>query len=453
MNSRHSLTAILLALAPTVPATADPCGMVPPIASARSIDRTGLQRTYVFFKDGVETIAIRPAFTGTTSEFGMLVPFPSPPSLKKAPDDLFEQIAAAADPPEVVVYPMRPGGGGGPSTPAASGGPAFVTGAKKNKAVVIVLNEEAVGQYQAVVLDAGSAAALKRWMDDHGFRFPDGMESVCQEYVDAGWCFVAIKARVGAAAAVEPRPGMRDAQLNLPPNTAFDGYVQAMSFRFEVDEPVIPMRLSAFNEGDLRNIVYVLTDQPVRIAGIDESAVKRQIDGRDLVRNVRSPLPVRVMGRSGPGTPGASPLPIRQQHDLSTRRDPFPKNGAARDQFTADLLAASTGRLLHDIEKKEKQLLNIGVALGLRPGDLDTLHRDALREEHDDLADDAFDALEEMTLTVIDGDFPRELIASTNLRLEPFEMKSRLNVAKEYDAKLHRPAPRHAGYVVRGALR
>ena len=42
---------------------ADPCGMVPPVAvtSSNAIARTGIQRTYVFHKDGIETIALRKA--------------------------------------------------------------------------------------------------------------------------------------------------------------------------------------------------------------------------------------------------------------------------------------------------------------------------------------------------------------------------------------------------------
>ncbi|MEK6234746.1 MAG: hypothetical protein N2C14_08540, partial [Planctomycetales bacterium] len=66
---------------------ADPCGMVPPIYSGQGspIIRVGEQATFVFYKDGVETFVIRPAFSGKVDEFGMLIPFPSPPALRKVP--------------------------------------------------------------------------------------------------------------------------------------------------------------------------------------------------------------------------------------------------------------------------------------------------------------------------------------------------------------------------------
>ena len=94
----------------------DPCGMVPPVYAGEGspITRQGLQKTYVFYKDGVETFVIRPGFKGKVDEFGMLIPFPTPPALRKVPDNIFEQIANAIDPPEIVIdlrpRPMVPPG-------------------------------------------------------------------------------------------------------------------------------------------------------------------------------------------------------------------------------------------------------------------------------------------------------------------------------------------------------
>ena len=85
-------------------ALADPCGMVPPISMTGPgvpITRVGPQRTYVFYKDGLETYVIRPGFRGNVEEFGMLIPFPSPPALRKVPDEVFAHVAAAVEPPEV----------------------------------------------------------------------------------------------------------------------------------------------------------------------------------------------------------------------------------------------------------------------------------------------------------------------------------------------------------------
>ena len=67
MRTRISLiTVLLVAGFASQRASADPCGMVPPIYTGQDVPltRVGLQQTYVFYKDGVETFVIRPGFTG-----------------------------------------------------------------------------------------------------------------------------------------------------------------------------------------------------------------------------------------------------------------------------------------------------------------------------------------------------------------------------------------------------
>ncbi|MCH7727144.1 MAG: DUF2330 domain-containing protein, partial [Planctomycetes bacterium] len=283
-----------------VEAKADPCGMVPPIYPGGQpvpLTRVGEQKTFVFFKDGIETFVIRPGFTGKVEEFGMLIPFPTPPAIRKVPDHIFSHVAAAIDPPEVVIdlrYRLEK---------SLTRRWRFTTNRQADgkleilkKDQVRVLREEAVGMYEVAVLEAGSAAALNRWMDDHGFKYPDGMDEPCSEYVDSGWCFVAVKTKVSDKKGTDPKPGQRKVDVGLPNGSAFDGYVQAMGFRFRVDELVVPMRLSAFNGGDLRNIVYLLTDKPRKIRSIPEEYVVRQISGEELFRNVTGPLPLRIIG-------------------------------------------------------------------------------------------------------------------------------------------------------------
>ncbi|MDG2186135.1 MAG: DUF2330 domain-containing protein, partial [Mariniblastus sp.] len=261
--------------------TADPCGMVPPIFTGPGspITRIGLQQTYVFYKDGIETFVIRPGFEGKVDNFGMLIPFPSPPALRKVPDNVFQQLANAIDPPEVVInlnVRKRMFFGGG--VPKTAMNDLRFKDVKKSE--VRVLKKEAVGMYEVAVLQAGSADALKRWMDQNKFVYPDGMDAVTEDYIEQKWCFVAVKTKVGNKDAVEPTPGQRQVDPALPKGSVFDGNVQGMGFRFKSDELVVPMRLSAFNPGELRNVVYVLTDQPKKIRSIPEQFVVRQVKGQ-----------------------------------------------------------------------------------------------------------------------------------------------------------------------------
>ena len=438
MTARLLALTLTLALLGVQPLAADPCGMVPPIfvqAGVIPIERIGLQKTYVFYKDGIETFVIRPGYRGNVDNFGMLIPFPRPPAIRKVPDNIFAHVAAAVDPPEVIVD-LRRGRMAFKSSrlPASNLGMAMEESDLRYDAVS-VLREEAVGMYEVAVLEAGSAAALKRWMTDHGFQYPDGMDDVCEEYVDIGWCFVAVKTRVGQKNGVNPHAGMRDIDSALPNGSTFDGNVQAMGFRFESDEFVLPMRLSAFNEGELRNIVYILSDDATRINHIPSQYVVRQITGSELYRNLTGPLPVRVLGGR------FSDIPGWRLDALRNERNPEPHNGLARDLFASDIQTVRSGQLLHDFEAYEKELLRIGERLGLRGPELDKYHERALADAREDALSDALEDLKRMTLTVVDGDFPREVIARENLTFASYTMWPWKNNPRNYNTRFFGPAP------------
>lgn len=426
---------------------ADPCGMVPPIYAGNQspITRIGLQKTYVFHKDGVETFVIRPGFSGDVDTFGMLIPFPNPPELRKVADNMFAQIANAVDPPEVVVdlrfrEMMRMRAGGAVPMMAAESALDF----KKSK--VSVLKEEAVGMYEVAVLQAGSAEVLKKWMDQNGYQYPDGMDNVTNDYVELGWCFVAVKTKVGQKSGVDPKPGQRKVKSELPSGSVFDGNVQGMGFRFKSDRLVVPMRLSAFNKGELRNVVYLLTDSPKKIRSIPEEYVVRQVSGKQLFDNVSNPLPLRIIG----GT--EKDIPQHQRATLPKRRDPTPKNGVAKDLFAADLLAVSTGNLSLEHEEEEKELLRIGEYFGLRGQAMDSENSLALADARKTTTGKGLEMLKGMTLTLVDGDFPREVIAKDNLTFADYSMPRSRNNNVSYDANAYGPGKKKDGVLKLGAI-
>ncbi len=426
----------------------DPCGMVPPIytGGGAPITRTGLQQTYVFYKDGVETFVIRPGFQGKVDNFGMLIPFPSAPALRKVPDNIFPHIANAVDPPEIQVFAGRWMLQQNQKADAQNGAAMPSQSLSLRRQEVRVLKEEAVGMYEVAVLQAGSSDALKKWMDKHRYKYPQGMDKVCEEYIGARWCFVAVKTRVGQAAGVQPKPGQRKLTDKMPSGSTFDGHVQGMGFRFKTDELVVPMRLSAFNEGETRNIVYLLTDSPKKIRAIPEEFVQRQISGANLIKNVTQPLPLRIVG----GT--EKDLQPWQIKELPRQRNPVPFNGFARQLFAADLLAIKTKDLSMPHEEAEKELLRIGEHFGLRGPEIDADNADALKEQAEKVVADGLSSLKGMTLTVLDGDFPREVLGSRNLKFAEYRMPSRRNNSLNYDPKVNGPGPKKEGILKVGAI-
>lgn len=419
---------ILSALSPRLPA--DPCGLVPPAWSGPgyAVERVDLQQTYLFYRDGIETLVLRPAYKGSAEDFGMLIPFPTPPSVRKVDERVFDHLAAAVDPPEVVLVRPAPGPSG-PSSPGpragASGGPTAPSQALRTVDVELV-RQEAVGLYEVAVLRAGSAGALSKWMDHHGFLYPEGMDAVCQEYVEEGWCFVAVRTRVVEASTTEPSPGMRRASPSRAPGSGFEGHVQAMGFRFETPKPVLPMRLSAHNPGPTRNRVFALLDHGVRILNLDPETVVRQIDGEDLRRNLLGPIPLRSIGYS-------SDEALAHVERGNIDRDPGPHNGVARDLFADDLAAVGRGALELDYEAIQREWLEIDRDLGLLHGRLERARRRALLGEE---SEELLGGLDGMVMTVIDGEFPRAVLAKENLRLQIHRMGIRRNRRANYDCTL-----------------
>ncbi|MEC8557857.1 MAG: DUF2330 domain-containing protein [Planctomycetota bacterium] len=447
-GSQHqTLCCLIFAASLLSNALADPCGMVPPISVPRDqpgIKREGLQQTYVFYKNGIETLVIHPGFKGTVDTFGMLIPFPSPPSLRKVSDSTFEHLKNIIDPPRVTVD-LRPphfnygfGMGGSMLKKEMSD---YGGGASADASMAIrreetrVLKEEAVGMYDVAVLQSGSSEALQKWMKQNGYRYPEGMDEVSEDYIKERWCFVAVRARVGHKQLVDPKPGQREVDDSLQPGASFDGHVQAMGFRFRVEAPVVPMRLSTYNEGDLRNIVYVLADKPMRFSNLSQELVMRQVSGKRLIANLKSPLPLLVIGGK------YSQLPRVQCDLLRTQRRASTVMQAAENLFRGDLRGAINDRLSNREEELEKHLLTISERLQLRGEAIDKMHRDVTTDQVAAESDAILKEMESMTLTVIDGDFPRETLANENLKLIGYRLPARFNSPKLYDAKLHGPPP------------
>ena len=147
-----------------------------------------------------------------------------------------------------------------------------------------------------------------------------------------------------------------------------------------------------------------------------EEYVVRQIPGEQLYKNVIDPLPLRIIGGA------VSDLQPFHKQNLKQRRDPSPHNGAAKDLFAADLLSVKEGRLTHPHEEVEKMLLAVGERLNLRGPEIDKLNEASLKSERDETVKQGLEELKGMTLSVVDGSFPREVLASRNLTFSQYKM-------------------------------
>ena len=108
-----------------------------------------------------------------------------------------------------------------------------------------------------------------------------------------------------------------------------------------------------------------------------------------------------------------------------------------------------SGRLSLPFEEQEKQLLAIGEALGLRGDAVDALHTEAVAAGRLKTVKSALDDVKQMTLTVVDGDFPREVLARQNLTFAEYRMPASRNRAEIYDARTKQPARKKPGVMER----
>ncbi|MEE9312513.1 MAG: DUF2330 domain-containing protein, partial [Planctomycetota bacterium] len=424
------MKSLLILLALCAPALlADPCGMVMPVqidnGPPSEIKRQGLQKTYVFYKNGIETFAVRPGFTGNVNDFGMLIPVPSMPSIRKIHDDTFSHIAKAIDPPTVSIYSGHEGYGGRLSYSRAAGGG---SAGHMGESSIRLLKEEAVGMYQVAVLQAGSAGALKSWMTEKCFVYPVGMEDVCNDYIKADWLFAAIKTRVSGKDRLEPTPGLKNVVPGKGRTDLFQGNVQGLAFRFKTDRLVVPMRLSSYNGSEARNVVYLLTDKPKAVNKIPLSRIKRQISGEQLYLNLTQLLPIEFYDCD------INDMSPNRMLAIADRRDPVPHNGIARELFASDILASKSEELEHEFELYEKRLLLISEALELQGPDMDDLHREIVWQHNEADLDTALLDILDMTLTVVDGDFSTQVIRRDNLYFRNYEMPAERNNMRAYSA-------------------
>ena len=62
-----------------------------------------------------------------------------------------------------------------------------------------------------------------------------------------------------------------------------------------------------------------------------------------------------------------------------------------------------------------------------------------------EISEQALAGLTELTLTLVDGDFPRAVIANENLTFANYQMPAGKNTSLDYDAKIHAPGQKRDG--------
>ena len=120
--------------------------------------------------------------------------------------------------------------------------------------------------------------------------------------------------------------------------------------------------------------------------------------------------------------------------------------------FASDLLAIRSDNLSLQHEEDEKQLLQIGEHFGLRGKAIDDENANALKTKSEKTISGTVKNIASMTLTVVDGNFPREVLANQNLTFAEFSMPARLNNPLKYDATRFGPGQKKSGVLIQTGM-
>ena len=194
------------------------------------------QKALLLFDDGLEDLVLEVRYEGAAGDFGWIIPVPSPPRMRSDDPRLFVQLSMRT---QSSYSPRSERGRRMTVTMGSTFGPE-----------VQVLQQTTVGIYDAAVLRAGGAAALARWLDDHGYRAPPGSHGIFADYARRGWVFVALRIS----------PAHRDSATR---SSLASGSAQPIRLRFRTPEPVYPLRVSALGRSPSQVLLYVIARRPL----------------------------------------------------------------------------------------------------------------------------------------------------------------------------------------------
>ncbi len=189
--------------------------------------------------DRIETLVVQPTFSGTATEFGMVMPIPNRPEINEAPEDLFVFL-------ETYTRQLL-------RTPPLESSFGLSTSSESS---VVVIEQKDVGDFETTLLTAGNAKDLVDWLNSHNFQFTPQDESNFDYYVQkGGYYFVAMKVNMD--------------EKDVDEEGNIDGKLRPIEFVFSSEHPMLPFRIMAHDMDPMSFTLYTLTEFPYYIPGVD----------------------------------------------------------------------------------------------------------------------------------------------------------------------------------------
>ena len=234
--------------------------------------------------DRMETLVVQPAFSGTATEFGMVMPLPARPEINEAPEDIFDILTEYTF--EVVWSAQKR------------------MDVREGASSVVIVEEKDVGDFTAIVLTAESADDLVEWLNSNGFEFVDEDRENFSYYVEkGGYYFVAMKINMDEADVSD------DGKIN--------GKLRPVEFVFESEYPMLPLRIMAHDMDPMRFTLYTLGIFPYYIPGVDVLFLD-VIDKPEISEEKISQTGTTQEHQEAASQDSITNVPHMQQNDLSS---------------------------------------------------------------------------------------------------------------------------------------
>jgi len=232
-------------------------------------------------RSGTRTVlAMQNDYKGPLADFAIVIPVPvvlKEKDVKTLSKDVLQRIEALGAPrlveyweqnpcPSPVADDARDYGIARSAAPMASGAGMR---AEYQKQTVKIEAQFAVGEYKILILSATEAAGLGTWLQDNGYRIPDGAEPLLRPYVESGSKFFVAKVDV----------------KKVKVNAQGVAELSPLRFHYDSDEFALPIRLGmASSSGKQDLIVNIISDKRYEVSNYKNAFIPTNFDVKDSVK-------------------------------------------------------------------------------------------------------------------------------------------------------------------------
>jgi len=227
----------MLTLAFALPAAA--CGGFFCSPAIAPIDQAAEEIVFAYDEEqGLVEMHIEITYDGQSDDFAWVLPVPAEPELFLSSNDMFAQLSAATA-PTFTTNLVQEGRCARPVRLGCASFEASLSGGVAQDGIYVV-DEERIGPYDTVTLQAESADALLTWLTDNNYDLPSEIEPLLEVYISATSHFVAMR-------------------LAADQDT---GDIEPIAMRYPASGMAIPIQLTAIAAAaDMPLRVYVFADE------------------------------------------------------------------------------------------------------------------------------------------------------------------------------------------------